>query len=44
MSRCGVFDFDVTAQHAQVNFTLVVDGVEDWSMLWEKDHLPISGI
>jgi hypothetical protein len=36
MSRFGVFDFDVTTDHARVNFTLVVDGQEDWSMLWQK--------
>lgn len=44
MSRFGVFDFDVTAQHAQVNFTLAVDGKADWSMLWEKGRLPTSYI
>jgi hypothetical protein len=40
MSRFGVFDFDVTREHAKVNFTLVVDGQENWSMLWEKGRLP----
>jgi alkaline phosphatase D len=41
-SRFGVFDFDVTDDHAKVNFTLVVDGKEDWSLLWQKGSLPVE--
>jgi hypothetical protein len=36
-----VFDFDVTHDHAIVNFTLVVDGQEDWSLSWQKGSLPV---
>jgi alkaline phosphatase D len=40
-SRFGVFEFDVTHDYAKVNFTLVVDGQEDWSLLWQKGSLPV---
>lgn len=36
MSRFGVFEFD---QRAGVNFTLVVDGKEDWTYQWRKGQV-----
>ena len=41
-TRFGVFDFDVTRDYARVNFTLVVDGQDDWSLLWQKGSLPVG--
>ncbi|KAI9637010.1 PhoD-like phosphatase-domain-containing protein [Dioszegia hungarica] len=36
MSRFGAFDFDTSGQEPKVDFTLVVDGEEEWKYTWWK--------
>lgn len=36
MSRFGSFTFDTSGAETHVNFTLVVDGVDEWKYTWWK--------